>query len=315
MPQHATALNTAVPAQFCNGTLREKDGHVRVFYDGYWVKYYDVPNTLAYKKSLIDSLKRRVFHHAEPGINTPGDRVADVRRAHDAETDPAKRRVLAAMLAGALLNHGADLLNRIVELEQLGVRLNAENELLRECGRCFMHALEFGHYARPVTGREGLDELWGEPFKVLTMTVPQFLETRYMKLAMTMHAIDNIRDRLVELFERVPVISPLLDAIRELAESAKLSSETIRSDLDTIEIWPRFVAAADNLRELDPDLPKGLDRKQYTLARRGVALLRAGGELMIDLANIRVPMPKSTRAFFARCDTFEKRFLRRLDEP
>jgi hypothetical protein len=65
-----------------------------------------------------------VFHHAEPGINTPGSRTDEVRSLFELEADPARKRVKGAMLAGALLNRGADILTAIVDLEQSGVKMN-----------------------------------------------------------------------------------------------------------------------------------------------------------------------------------------------
>jgi len=294
-----------------DGTIREIKGEKRIFYDGYWIRHYDVPDTLAYKKDLIDALTRRVFHHAEPGINTPGSRLDEVRHAYDQEDDRAKRRVLSAMLAGALLNRGSDILTRLVELEQIGVTTNPDNELLKECGRCFMGALEYGKSIRPVTGKEALDELWGEPFKAFTMNVEQFLETRYIKIALTMKEIDSVCDKLVSIFEGVKIFSPHMPMIRELADSAKEATETMRSDLEIIEVWPRFVAAADRLEMEEPEIPETADRREYTLARRGFKLILDGGEIMINLANLRVPMPKTTREFLERCDAFSERFKTR----
>ena len=160
--------------EVANGTLREIDGQGRIYYEGYWIRHYDVPNNLAYKKTLIDQLTRRVFHHVEPGINTPGDKLEEVRSRYEAEGNSSRKRVLAAMLAGALLNRGADILTHIVELEQIGITINPENELLKECGLCFMGALEYGKYIRVKHGREGLEELWGEPFRAFTTPVERF---------------------------------------------------------------------------------------------------------------------------------------------
>ena len=194
--------------EIANGTVRKMDGEERVFYDGYWIRYYDIPDNLNYKKQLIDQLTRRVFHHTESGINTPSDRLDEVRRAYEAEQDPYRKRVLAAMLAGALMNRGSDILTRMVELEEMGVVVSPDNELIKECGRCFMGALEYGKYIRPATGSEGLDELWGEPFKAFTMPVKQFLASRYIKIAQTMHEIDAITEKLSGLFASTAMFTP-----------------------------------------------------------------------------------------------------------
>jgi hypothetical protein len=305
----AAVLKSPIAETPANGTLREIDGQLRVFFEGYWVRHYDVPPTRAYTKSLIDSLTRRVFHHAEHGINTPGDRLDEVRAAFDAEQDLPKKRVLAAMLAGACLNRGSDILTRVVELEQIGVTVDPENDLLQECGRCFMWALEYGHLIRPLTGHEGLDELWGEPFKAFSLSVEKFLETRYLKLALTMRAIDAVRDQIIHMYAGVGIFAPFMSLVEELAGSAKSACETLRTDAEYVEIWPRFVAAADRLLPAEPEVPQGADRRQYTLARRGVALIREGGRLIIDMANLRVPMPKTTREYLERCERFRERFV------
>src|SRR5881394_3574163 len=87
------------------GTKRLIDGRWRVYYDGYWIKAYDVPaDTLIAKKRLIEALTRRLFNHVEHGINIPGTRLDEARRAFEDETDPRRHRVKGAMLAGALFN-------------------------------------------------------------------------------------------------------------------------------------------------------------------------------------------------------------------
>ena len=46
------------------GTERVIDGRLRVYYDGYWIKSYEIPaDTLLAKKRLIEALTRRLFHH------------------------------------------------------------------------------------------------------------------------------------------------------------------------------------------------------------------------------------------------------------
>jgi hypothetical protein len=297
-----------------NGTIKKFDGEDRIFYDGYWIRYYDVPNNLVYKKQLIDQLTRRVFHHTESGINTPGDRLEEVRAAYEAEKDQTRKRVLAAMLAGALLNRGSDILTHMVELEQRGVAVKSNNELIKECGRCFMGALEYGKYIRPATSKEGLDELWGEPFKAFTMSVNQFLETRYIKLAHAMREIDTIAEKLSSTFKDAPMFSKLVPVIAELAESAKLATETMRSDAQIIEIWPRFVGSADKIAAASPELPENYTRREAALGRRGTKLIQDGCSLIVSHANIRIPMPKSTREFLRQCDDFIDKYRSRLYE-
>ena len=55
-------------AQVAAGTTRLIDGQQRVYYEGYWIKTYPVPDdTLQAKKHLIEALPRRLFNHTEHG--------------------------------------------------------------------------------------------------------------------------------------------------------------------------------------------------------------------------------------------------------
>ena len=298
--------------EVANGTIREIDGQERIYYDGYWIRYYDVPNNLAYKQSLIDQLTRRVFHHVETGINTPGSKLEEVRRRYEAEENSSRKRVLAAMLAGALLNRGSDILTHVVELEQMGVSIKPDNELLKECGLCFMGALEYGKYIRVKHGREGLEELWGEPFKAFTRPVEQFLESRYIKIAQAMREIDELTDKMNEVFAGSPMFGNLVKLIEELAVSAKNTMETLRSDPAIIEIWPRFVSASEQVADCKPSLSEDASRREHALGKRGIDVFHRCGTLIEDLTNYRIPMPKTTQTLIQDCDQFKERYASRL---
>ena len=292
-----------------NGTRKLVSGKECVYYDGYWMKTYDVPHTIAYKKWLIDQLTRRVFRNTEPGINTPGKSLGDVKAAFNRTTEPSRKRVLAAMLAGAYLNRGSDILTKVVELEEIGITIESSNELLRECGRCFMSALEYGKNIHPLHGTEELDELWGEPFKAFTMPVPQFLETRYIKLAKALSDIDLIANTMIGLFERIALFAGVTEQLHELRESAKQAAQTQRSDIDIIEIWPRFVGVADRLYDFKPVIPPDSPQRIRSLAWRGKQIIRSGSELIGDISSLRISKPKTTEAFLQRCEQYEQRYL------
>lgn len=295
-----------------NGSINQIDGEQRIYYEGHWIRYYKVPNNLAYKKTLIDQLTRRVFHHVETGVNTPGDRLEEVRGAYDAEKDSLKKRVLAAMLAGALLNRGTDILTRIVELEQIGVSVQPDNELLKECGRCFMGALEHGKYIRVKHGREGVEELWGEPFKAFTAPVEQFLASRYIKIAQTMAEIDAVVDKMDEVFAAAPMFRNQARLVAELGRCAKQAMETLRSDPAMIGIWPGFVSASERVADCAPLLAKDATRRERTLGKRGIDLFHDCGRLIEDLTNLRIPMPNTTHDFMQRCNQFKEKYADRL---
>jgi hypothetical protein len=285
-----------------NGTYRDIDGVPRVYYDGYWIKRYDPPaDTWAAKKQLIDALTRRLFNHTEHGINIPGRRLDAAREAYDAETDPATKRVKGAMLAGALFNRAADIFTHLVELEACGVHIASNNDLMRECGRCLTEALEFGRNVHHRSGDEGIDELWGEPFKAFTMPIDAFYQSRYIKIAMTMRAIDALTASLSGCLGKNPMFAGVDDSIEAFAVAARRKCETLRTDPDIFEVWPDFVVSAEKLENFVPQLPAKPAPEDVELAQQGEVLIQKCVQLVSDITRARTPMPKSGQEFVALC--------------
>lgn len=285
-----------------NGTKKEFDGKPCVYYDGYWIRAYGIEkDDLATKKMMIDQLTKRVFHHCEPGINTPGNRLEQIRRIYEEETNPSQKRVKGGMLAGALLNRGADILTSIVDLQAAGVSIDACRQLLKECGQCFIEALEMGRNIKLARGGEGLDELWGEPFKVFSMSMEQFYESRYIKVAQTMSEIDRITDSLLQIIDKQEQFEPARPAMEELCVTAKLACETIRTDPVNFDIWPRYVAAKESMEDYIRNYMEKLADNNHVLQRRVIEMIRDGSALIISLATVRVPMPKSTEQILEKC--------------
>ncbi len=290
-----------------NGDLKEQDGRRYIHMDGYWIKYYAPPkDTMAAKKKLIQALTRRLFNHVEHGINIPGVRLEDARRAYEAETDEDMKRVKGAMLAGALFNRAADIFTRLVELQQLGVEIESSNSLMRECGRCLMEALEFGKSVRHRSGEESIDELWGEPFKAFSISVQDFYESRYLKIALTMRDIDQIAGDLAQTLEQCPLFPGAVALIKTFSDAAKCKCETLRTDDDIFEVWPAFVVAGERLCCLEPDFPPTPSKATFRLVQEGQELIQQGRELITHITRARVSMPKSTQVFLSRCEEYRQ---------
>ena len=310
MPVVISELSSFERAQR-NGARRRIGDKECIFYDGYWIRYYPQPDeSLAAKKQLIDQLTRRLFHHTELGINTPGDRLDMARAAYERETDPRRKRVCGAMLAGALFNRATDIFTTIVDLAEKGVETSSDNELMRTCEQCFFEALTLGKTVRHYSGHEGIDELWGEPLKAFSMTMADCYESRYAKIAQTMRDIDRISDTLGELLEgdeRLRGAKPLL---HDFAVAAKQEAETMRTDPATFDVWPEFVACAERLLDFRPPVPASGGRNEEDRQRHveeGLRILREGKDLLAYLAGARVPMPKSTSEFLDRCRRYRER--------
>ena len=286
-----------------NGTELEIEGKLCVYYDGYWIRSYHLhKDSFADKKLMIDQLTRRVFHHVEPGINTPSNRLDEIRAIFEAEDDLAKKRVKGAMLAGALLNRGRYILTVIVELEEAGVKIESSNELLRECGSCFLEALELGKNIKLADGGEGIDELWGEPFRVFSMPIEDFFHTRYIKIAQTMSEIDQVAKAVNKIIDQFEMYSDMKDKLAELTDATKLACETIRSDPVIFEVWPCYIAAKEAYEEYMANLLTGKNSREYLAYLDAYRLINEGGVLLVKLATLRVPIPKSVQNFSQNCN-------------
>jgi len=298
-----TPSHKELPTPSENGAIRECDGKICVYIDGYWIRYYPPPpNTMAEKKDLIFSLRKRVFHHTEEGINSPGWRLEIARKYFEDETEPARKRVKAAMLAGSLFNRATDIFASVVELEEKGIHVDDNNQLMKQC---FMEALELGKQVKHFSGEEGVDELWGEPFKAFSYPMDKFFNSRYLKLAQTFAAIDKIIDRMIGVFSQVEGFEGVIPMLNELRESSKTEVETMRRDEVIYEVWPRYVAAKEAIAEFKPcGLSNREDGTRYW--EDGMRLLHMGKDVISYLSGVRVPMPTTTANYMANCDLYEQ---------
>ncbi|MBR0568534.1 hypothetical protein J5J83_20615 [Azoarcus sp. L1K30] len=304
-------MNTAIP----NGTSNTIDGVRRVYYDGYWIKAYDPPaDTLQAKKTLIQALTRRLFNHVEHGINIPGKRLKEARKAYDEEQNPERRRVKGAMLAGALFNRATDIFTKLVEMQELGIEIESDNALMRECGMCLHEALTLGKMVRHRSGEEGIDELWGEPFRAFSIPVEAFYDSRYIKIAQTLRDIDKIAAVMIKTFASDPLFVGIDELIRHFTDLAKDKCETLRTDGDLFDVWAEFVVSSEKLSAFAPHLATNPDMPTMQRAADGMRLILQGRDLLNYISRARVTMPKSTREYFERCDHYARSFAG-LDSP
>jgi hypothetical protein len=293
-------------ASINNGSRKDINSRPHIYYDGYWIRYYAPPaETLSAKRDLLLMLTRRTFHHTEPGINTPGNKVEAARSSYETERNPARRRVNAAMLAGALFNRATDIFTSIVSLESKGIEVSTDNELMRECSACFEQALELGKQVRHPSGHEGIDELWGEPFKVFTHSIASYYESRYVKISQTMKAIDEITKRIVKVYGEMSSFHGIDATVLQFARAGRVECEMMKSDPDFFGNWPEFVTLKEQIKAFQPTPPAGLGALARAQLHRGCGLLSDGTDLISYMAGVRVPMPKSKREYLDALDNFE----------
>lgn len=292
-----------------NGTLRIVDGIKRVYYDGYWIKAYDPPaDSLQAKKILIQATTRRLFNHVEHGINIPGKRLDETRDAFEKEQVPARKRVKGAMLAGALFNRATDIFTKVVELQEQGIEIDEDNALMRECGDCLQEALSLGRMVLHRSGEEGIDELWGEPFRAFSIPVEAFYESRYIKIAQTLRDIDRISDAMVHTFANAPLFADVPTVIRRFTDEAKNKCETLRTDEDIFDVWSGFVVASEQLGAYAPAMPAQPDVPLMRHATDGIRLIKQGRALITYLSRARVTMPRSTKDYLERCEEYQRTY-------
>ena len=290
-----------------NGTIQKIKGIAHIFYDDYWIRYYEPPEeTLAAKKKLLDALTKRTFHHTEPGINTPGERLEDARRAHNRQSDPIVKRVNAAMLAGALFNRATDIFTTIVELEEHGITITAKNELMKECSSCFSEALALSPHVKHHSGEEGVDELWGEPVKVFTMPIADYYHSRYRKIAQAMRDLDRVGKAVHQTLCCLEWFSGSGALVDDFIAIAKQECQILKSDPAYYDIWPQFVANGEKLGNFPAHIPAATTLELACHIERGMQLLRAGKNLISWIANVRVPMPLSSRRYFEQCGQYRE---------
>ncbi len=291
------------------GTRRIINDVERVLYDGYWIKTYPVPaDSLQAKKLLIEALTRRLFNHTEHGLNIPGCRLGEARLSYQTETDPGRRRVKAAMLAGALFNRATDIFRKLVELQADGVEIHSDDALMRECGQCLLDAIDLGHVVLHRSGEEGIDELWGEPFRAFSVPIEEFYESRYIKIGQSMRDIDRIAQAMVANFSHIPAFASIEAAVWDFADAAKTKTETLRTDPDIFDVWSQLVTAGERLANFTPK-PVTTSRAEQmgTPVHRlsdGLQLLRNGRDLVFYIARARTPMPISTCQYIERCAAY-----------
>jgi hypothetical protein len=291
------------------GTKRIIDGQERVHYYGYWVKTYPVPaDTLYAKKELIAALTRRLFNHTEHGLNVPGIRLDEARRAYCDETDPERRRVKGAMLAGALFNRATGIFTQLVEIQALGVEILPDDALMHQCGEHLQEALELGKLVLHRSGEEGIDELWGEPFKAFLLPVENFYESRYIKIAQAMRDIDRIGDMLSATFADLRAFPGIETRIADFTRAARIKSETLRTDPDIFDVWTTFVVSGEHLSSLEPQIAIDAPPRAHQEASDARRLIGQGKDLITYITRARTPMPKSTREFIERCERFRETF-------
>jgi hypothetical protein len=84
----------------------------------------------------------------------------------------------------------------------------------------------------------------------------------------------------------------------------------MRSDPVIFRVWPRFVAAGEQVAEFRPTLHEPLSEAEQGDVDDALRLIAEGKRVIEYLAGARVPMPKTTANYLRRCGEFRCACLR-----
>jgi hypothetical protein len=290
-----------------NGDRQSIDGVERVFYDGYWIKYYAPPaDSLQAKKQMIISLTRRLFNHVEHGLNIPGVRLKEARQFYEAESDQALKRVKGAMLAGCLFNRATDIITNLVELQSLGIDIHSDNALLRACGQALQEALSLGRLVLHRSGEECIDELWGEPLHAFSVPVDVFYESRFIKISSARACLDAIHHGTLNCFNSLAPFTSIEPLMQQFTAMAHVKVEVLQDDDAIFDVWPAFVVAGEAVIHFEPKIASQASVMYRYQAQEGKRLLIQIHSVMSDVVRARTPMPKTMRTLIERLNQYQQ---------
>ena len=107
-------------------------------------------------------------------------------------------------------------------------------------------------------------------------------------------------------FGSLPWFDGVEALIADLAEIAKVKSETLRTDPEIFEVWTSFVVAAEKLVAFRPSPSPS---EELTLADEqriayGLELIRGGRRIISHMTRSRVPTPKTVAGFVEQCERY-----------
>lgn len=144
---------------------------------------------------------------------------------------------------------------------------------------------------------EGIDELWGEPFRAFSIPLDDFFESRYIKIGQTMRDID-IAAAMIVSFTKIPAFAAVERRSASL-RTPPASRPRRCAPTPTFSKCGRNWSLPPNGSPTSP-LP-------VSAAQRGVSdglqLLRNGRDLVFDIARARADA-QSTRDYIARCEVY-----------
>jgi hypothetical protein len=154
------------------------------------------------------------------------------------------------------------------------------------------------------SGDEGIDELWGEPFRAFSIPIEDFYESRYIKIGQSMRDIERIAEAMKSTFSHVPAFQNIEPLITDFVGAALIKTENLRTDPDIFDVWARLVTASERLVNFVPQTHRIETESPKHSISNGLQLIRNGRDLIFYIARARTPMPKSMKEYLDHCEAY-----------
>ena len=318
-----------------DGEIRDFEGVNRIYVlvggadkpkYGQWVRHYEPPAADDYKamRAFSKELRDRFFRYAERGINIPSERVDGLQEKYDNELEPNLKRAYGGMLLGALFNRSYEHAEEVYRLAEAREDFSSS---ARMCGsdyeRAFMLEMALkpkrkgsAHDIDGIIDEDGvLKRMFGEmikPVARLDERVQKKLKNgesgmgfvyhqRNQQIAQTMIAIDDVANVITQkngpLDPHRLQLGGLSSLVIELKRAAKERAGVVRTDEDFLEINASFKALKSEIAEFEPDLTDLRSERRKGLVRDAVEHAKVGATLMVDMALVRLPRPRSVEQY------------------
>ena len=139
------------------------------------------------------------------------------------------------------------------------------------------------------------------------MSIDDFYDSRYLKIALTMRNIDEVASYMVACLKNDARYQGLESLVLDYAKVARTKCETLRTDADIYDVWSEFVVVGEEINSFSPKTSEPVSPDVQIDPLDIKHLLSAGVKLIAFITRARTPIPKSTENFMKECQRYKTR--------
>ncbi|MEW8460986.1 MAG: hypothetical protein AB2653_11835, partial [Candidatus Thiodiazotropha endolucinida] len=142
--------------------------------------------------------------------------------------------------------------------------------------------------------------------KAFVMSIEDFYQSRYVKIAMTMRNIDEVAEHMIGCVRNNQGGEEMEALIRHYACMARRKCEILRTDPDIFDAWVEFVVAGEAITGYTSGQTEVETGKEILDEFDSRYMLEQGVELIADITRARTSMPSSTEEYLGLCEQFKR---------